>query len=114
MSALEKEKCVPCSGGATPASNEEIKEMAKSIPEWQVYDTDGIDMLERVYKFKNWKKAQDFAMRIGALAEDEQHHPAILLEWGKVKITWWTHAISGLHKNDFICAAKTDEIFNDV
>ena len=112
MSALQKDKCIPCHGGVSAASKDEIKEMAKEIPEWTIYDTDNIDMIERVFRVKNWKQAQAFVNKIGEMAEAEQHHPALLLEWGKVKVTWWTHAISGLHKNDFICAAKTDEIFN--
>ena len=112
MSALEKDKCIPCHGGVTALTKDEIKSMAQEIPEWTIYDTDNIDMIERVFKFKNWKQAQAFAVKVGELAESEQHHPALLIEWGKVKVTWWTHAINGLHKNDFICAAKTDEIFN--
>lgn len=111
MSALKQEKCVPCHGGVNAATKDEIKELAKDIPEWTVYDSDGVDMIEREFKFKNWKQAQAFAEKVGALAEEEMHHPALLIEWGKVKVTWWTHAISGLHKNDFICAVKTDALF---
>tara|TARA_R110002124_G_scaffold129483_1_gene290867 strand:+ start:167623 stop:167967 length:345 start_codon:yes stop_codon:yes gene_type:complete len=112
MSGLTKESCTACHGGAVAATKDEIKTMAKDIPEWMVFDTDSIDMLERVFTFKNWRQAQAFAEKIGAMAEAEMHHPALLIEWGKVKVTWWTHAVEGLHKNDFICAAKTDEIYN--
>jgi 4a-hydroxytetrahydrobiopterin dehydratase len=69
-------------------------------------------MLEREFKFKNFKQALAFANQVAELAEAEFHHPAILLEWGKVTVTWWTHAIKGLHKNDFICAAKTDALLS--
>lgn len=111
MSALTKEKCTACHGGAIAATQEEIIEMAKELPEWNILQGDGIDMIERLFKFKNWKQAQAFAEKVGAMAEEEMHHPAILIEWGKVKVTWWTHAVEGLHKNDFICAAKTDDLY---
>jgi 4a-hydroxytetrahydrobiopterin dehydratase len=68
--------------------------------------------LERVYKFKNFKQAIAFTNKVGDMAEDEGHHPGLLTEWGKVTVTWWSHSIKGLHKNDFICAAKTDDVFN--
>ncbi len=84
--------------------------MLAQIPDWVPEVRDNVMMLERVYKFKNFKQALAFANQVAELAEQEFHHPAILLEWGKVTVTWWTHAIRGLHKNDFICAAKTDQL----
>ena len=67
--------------------------------------------LERAFKFRTFAQALAFTNKVGEVAELEGHHPALLTEWGKVTVTWWTHKIRGLHKNDFICAAKTDELF---
>ena len=71
---------------------------------------DGIKRLRRAFKFKDFREAMQFTNRVGELAEQEDHHPAILTEWGKVTVTWWTHKIKGLHRNDFIMAAKTDSL----
>ncbi len=110
MSELTTQKCEACHVDAPKVSDEELKELLAMIPDWIPEVRDGIMMLEREYKFKNFKLAWAFANKVAELAEAEFHHPAILLEWGKVKVTWWTHSIKGLHKNDFICAAKTDEL----
>ena len=114
MSGLTQQTCEAChSPDAAMVTDEEIAELMPQIPEWVCLAQDGIPMLERLYKFKGYKKALAFANAVADLAEAEGHHPAILLEWGKVKVTWWTHAINGLHKNDFICAAKTDQVFDN-
>ena len=68
--------------------------------------------LERVFKWKNFVQALAFTNRVGELAEEEGHHPALLTEWGKVTVTWWTHKIKGLHRNDFIMAARTDQLYS--
>ena len=67
-------------------------------------------MLNRVFKFKDYGQSLAFTQKVAALAEEEDHHPSIILEWGTVEVTWWTHKIGGLHKNDFIAAAKTDAL----
>jgi 4a-hydroxytetrahydrobiopterin dehydratase len=77
-----------------------------------VYEKDGIKRLERTFKFKNFVQALEFTNQVGGLAEEEGHHPALLTEWGRVTVTWWTHKIKGLHRNDFIMAAKTDKQYN--
>ena len=71
-------------------------------------EVDGIPCLERVFKFKNFAEALEFTNQVGAIAEEEDHHPKLVTEWGKVSVQWWTHKIKGLHKNDYIMAAKTD------
>ena len=71
-----------------------------------------IDRLRRIFKFDDYSEAVSFSNKVAELAEEEDHHPSILLEWGQVEVNWWTHKIGGLHKNDFISAAKTDVIFN--
>ena len=107
---LSNQQCEACQVDAPKVSEEELGGLLAQIPDWVPAVNDGVMMLEREYKFKNYKLAWAFANKVSELAEEEFHHPAILLEWGKVKVTWWTHAIKGLHKNDFICAAKTDQL----
>jgi len=88
----------------------EIAELRPEIPDWELLERDGIARLERVFSFSNFADALAFTNRVGALAETEGHHPALLTEWGRVTVTWWTHKIRGLHRNDFIMAAKTDAL----
>ncbi|QDP00627.1 4a-hydroxytetrahydrobiopterin dehydratase [Thalassotalea sp. PS06] len=109
---LKTQVCEACRADAPKVSEEELAQLIKQIPDWVPVVRDDVMMLEREYKFKNFKLALAFANQVAELAEAEFHHPSILLEWGKVTITWWTHAIHGLHKNDFICAAKTDELLS--
>lgn len=84
--------------------------MLAQLPGWRVEVRDGVSQLEKTFRFDNYQQSMDFTNRVAALAEAEDHHPALLTEWGKVRVTWWTHAIDGLHHNDFICAAKTDQL----
>lgn len=106
---LTNQTCIPCSGKVPPASDDEIAELKPQIPDWHIIDVGGISQLNRVYNFSDFQTALAFTNKVGAIAETEQHHPALLTEWGKVTVTWWTHALNGLHQNDFIMAAKTDE-----
>lgn len=107
MSALGEFQCVPCRGGEPTLSQDEIAALLPQVPGWQVVEREGILRLERAFKFKNFAQALAFTQQVGELAEAQDHHPAILTEWGKVTVTWWTHKIRGLHRNDFIMAAKT-------
>jgi 4a-hydroxytetrahydrobiopterin dehydratase len=111
MNNLKELACVPCRGGEPPLSEAEIATLKPQLPDWEIIEVDGIQRLQRAFKFKNFTQALEFTNRVGELAETEDHHPAILTEWGKVTVTWWTHKIKGLHRNDFIMAAKTDEIY---
>ena len=81
------------------------------MPSWDVLSSEGVGKLERVFDFNDFTQALDFTNNVGKLAEKENHHPAILAEWGRVTVTWWTHKIGGLHLNDFVAAAKTDQLF---
>jgi 4a-hydroxytetrahydrobiopterin dehydratase len=108
MENLAVRKCVPCRGGDPALTDAEIEELTPFIPGWQIKEVDGIKRLERVFKLKNFTEALSFTNQIGAIAEEEEHHPLIVTEWGKVTVQWWTHKIRGLHNNDFIMAAKTD------
>ncbi len=111
MEALAHKRCVPCHGGLPSLSDTEIAALRPQVPAWTIVERDGIRRLERIFKFKTFAQALAFTNRVGAIAEAEDHHPALLTEWGKVTVTWWTHAIRGLHENDFIMAAKTDELY---
>ena len=108
MADLTSLQCVPCLGGVPPMDAEQIALLMPQVPDWEVIEVDGIKRLRRVFKFKNFADALAFTNRVGALAEEQDHHPALLTEWGRVTVTWWTHKIGGLHQNDFIMAAKTD------
>jgi 4a-hydroxytetrahydrobiopterin dehydratase len=102
---------VACRAGAPPVTAADLIELLPQVPDWQLRERNGIARLERVFKFKNFGEALAFTDRVGALAEAAGHHPAILTEWGTVTVTWWTHKINGLHRNDFIMAAKTDRLY---
>ena len=110
MNPLNQQVCEACKAGAPQVSDAELAQLIKEIPDWSAHSADGVLQLQRIFKFKNFKEAMAFANRVGDRAETENHHPAILTEWGKVTVTWWTHKINGLHKNDFICASKTDRL----
>jgi 4a-hydroxytetrahydrobiopterin dehydratase len=111
MTDLAQFPCVPCRGGEPTLTDEEIARLRPEAPDWEVVEREGILRLERLFKFKNFVQALEFTNRVGELAEAQGHHPAILTEWGTVTVTWWTHKIKGLHRNDFIMAAKTDMLY---
>jgi 4a-hydroxytetrahydrobiopterin dehydratase len=111
MAKLTEMKCVPCRGGEPPLSQAEIDDLKPQVPEWEVIEIEGIPRLRRAYDFKNFAQALAFTNQVGELAEKEDHHPSLLTEWGKVTVTWWTHKIEGLHQNDFIMAAKSDDLY---
>lgn len=110
-SNLRQGHCVPCEGGIPPLTDEEIAALLPQVPGWRVVDHDGIPELERSFTFPDFKSALAFANAVGALAEEEGHHPEITIGWGLASVAWWTHAIGGLHTNDFIMAAKTNEAY---
>ena len=111
MEDLTKLKCVACRGGEPTVTDAEIAQYAPQVPEWQMVERAGVKQLERVFKFKNFVDALAFTNQVGDLAEAEQHHPVIVTDYGKATVTWWTHKIKGLHRNDFIMAAKTDRLY---
>ena len=110
MSTLTTEKCTACRRDAPRVTEAEIDELKPQIPDWALVEREGIQRLERVFRFTNFAEALNFTNRVGTLAEEEGHHPAILTEWGRVTVTLWTHKIRGLHRNDFIMAAKLDAL----
>ena len=112
MSELTQQKCVACRAGVPKLTEAEIAELKPQVPAWQVTIKDDVPRLERVFPFSDFANAMAFSLKVGELAEAEEHHPAILTEWGRVTVSWWTHKIRGLHRNDFIMAAKTDLLFS--
>ena len=114
MTELLEQKCVPCTGNLPTATEAEIKMYQAQIPDWNIIKENGELHLQKVYQFPDFQSALVFTNLVGNAAETEGHHPALLTEWGKVTVSWWTHAIKGLHHNDFIMAAKSDLLFKDL
>jgi 4a-hydroxytetrahydrobiopterin dehydratase len=110
MSTLSAERCIACRRDSPRVTEAEIAELRREVPDWRLVERDRIARLERAFHFPSFAGALAFTDRVGALAEKEGHHPALLTEWGQVTVTWWTHKIRGLHRNDFIMAAKTDAL----
>ena len=110
MRTLSGERCVACRRDSPRVTAAEVATLTPEVPDWQLLERDGIARLERVFQFPSFADALTFTNRVGALAEEEGHHPALLTEWGRVTVSWWTHKIRGLHRNDFIMAAKTDAL----
>lgn len=110
MRDLVKMQCVRVRRGDPPATAEEVKAGLTQLPGWSVVEQGGIERIEKSFQFKDFREALAFTNEIGALAEEQDHHPLIVTEWGRVTVQWWTHVVEGLHLNDFIMAAKTDQI----
>jgi 4a-hydroxytetrahydrobiopterin dehydratase len=111
MANLSELNCSPLSASSVALPGADITHNLVQVPQWRLLEKDGLQRLERVYKFKNFKEALAFAMKVGQAAEEQDHHPAILIEWGQVTVDWWTHKVKGLHLNDFIMAARTDKLY---
>ncbi len=108
---LTAESCVACRRDAPTVTEAETAELHAEVPDWEVVEIDGVRRLRRAFGFDDFAQALAFTDAVGALAEDEGHHPSLLTEWGRVSVSWWTHKIRGLHRNDFIMAAKTDQLY---
>jgi len=112
MTTLASEHCSPSQKGDRPMTADEIEQLLPQLPGWTLVQSEGGDRLERSYRFGNFMEALAFTKRLGRLAERAQHHPSILIEWGHARVTWTTHKIHGLQRNDFIMAARTDRLFD--
>tara|TARA_B110000003_G_scaffold236810_1_gene241648 strand:+ start:183 stop:524 length:342 start_codon:yes stop_codon:yes gene_type:complete len=108
---LLKKTCSACEIGAPLVPHDQQIDILKDLDGWMIDDSD-ISKLRKEFKFNNYEQSIRFANLIADLAEAQDHHPKITLEWGRVSLEWWSHKIKGLHMNDFICAAKSDEIFH--
>jgi len=113
MDDLSKQACEACRADAPRIGDAELKRLMSAVPNWEVIVVDGVMQLHREFGFRDFAEAMAFSNRVGDLAEDAGHHPAILTEWGSVNVNWWSHKIRGLHKNDLIMAARTDTAYVD-
>ena len=113
MTTLSREKCVACRADSPHVTDSEIAELHAQVAEWNIIKESGIRKLDHVFRFPNFAQAIAFTDKIGQLAEQEGHHPRLVTEWGRVTVTWWTHKIRDLHRNDFIMAAKCDRIYSE-
>ncbi len=111
MTALATARIEKLQEDTSPLSDQEIKNLKPQLPDWQVVEVNGEKRLRSTFDFKNFRQALDFTNQIGNIAEEENHHPTLITEWGKVTVDWWTHKIGGLHRNDFIMAARTDRLY---
>ncbi len=111
MLELAKESCTPFRGSQSTLAESEITELYRQLPEWSMVERDGTKRLERTFRFRNFEGALSFTIKIGEIGEEEGHHPTLLTEWGRVTVTWWSRRIKGLHRNDFIMAAKTNQVY---
>jgi 4a-hydroxytetrahydrobiopterin dehydratase len=109
MSELASRTCVPCRGGVPPLRGQDLASLQKQVPQWQAVNEHHVT---RKFTFPDFKKALDFVNRVGELAEQQGHHPDILLTWGRAEVTLWTHKIDGLTESDFIMAAKIDQLYS--
>lgn len=108
---LSSEQCQACRAGAPQVLGPERVSLLRLIPAWEIVCVNEVDRLRRTFPFSNFRQALSFTVRVGELAEAMGHHPQIVTEWGRVSIDWWSHKIKGLHRNDFIAAAKTDGLY---
>ncbi len=107
MADLASKTCVPCRGGVPPLKGAELASYAKQVEGWKVVDE---HHLTKEYRFPDFRAALEFTNRVGALAEEQGHHPDFYLAWGKVEVKIWTHKIDGLTESDFILAAKIERL----
>ena len=113
MNELINKKCEACRIDAPKVTDEEIPSLISQIPLWDIIEENNIKKLTCLFKFSDYEQSLVFTNKVATLADEEDHHPQITLEWGKVKVIWWSHKIQGLHQNDFICAAKTDRLYKN-
>ena len=113
MSDLTDKKCEACTIDAPLVNSADHPELLKELEGWSIKE-ESINKLVKTFNFANYADSVSFTNKVADLADSEDHHPKIVLEWGSVKLEWWSHKIKGLHLNDFICAAKSDKIFNSL
>ena len=111
---LAKERCQACRSDSPRTSEQETRTLLAELPNWRVVAEEGIDQLQAAFTFADFAAALAFVNRVGALAEAADHHPRLTLEWGRVEVAWWTHAIGGLHRNDFVMAARCEEALDSL
>ena len=113
INKISQEKCIPCRRGAPLLTQEEIDVLLPQIDKWILIKENSIQLLKKSFQTSDFSETMHLADKIFELAEKQGHHPKIVVEWGNLEIQWWTHKIRGLHRNDFIMAAKTDQIIKE-
>ena len=113
-SRLINEKCTACRADSPAVSDEELNSLLPLIANWEFIEENGIRKLDRIFRFPTFTEAMIFTNKIASLAEEEGHHPRIVTEWGRVRLTWWTHKIRNLHRNDFLMAVKSSDVFKSL
>ena len=109
---LEEQKCEACRSDSPKVTKDEADKLLESLVDWQIIEDSGVQKLIKSFSFKGFMNAMKFADHVAYISEKDGHHPQLIVDWGKTTVIWWTHKIDGLHKNDFIMAAKTDTVFN--
>ncbi len=109
--ALAQRQCVPCRTGSPSLTDAQVSELIQQVSGWAVVIHSGVPRLRRAFKFADYLTALAFVQNVGEMAEEQDHHPRVIVEWGRVEVEWWTHIVNGLHMNDFIAAAKTDQLY---
>jgi 4a-hydroxytetrahydrobiopterin dehydratase len=109
MSALSEKHCIPCRGGVPALKGVDLTPYAEQLPDWKIVEEHHV---AKTFPFPDFKVALDFVNRVGAVAEQEGHHPDLCLAWGKVDVQIYTHKIRGLTESDFVMAAKIDEVYS--
>ena len=107
---LKAQKCQPCTGDASVVEPTEYADYLDQLPGWEISSPDGVPQLHKTFEFTNYTQCLEFVHQLGMLAEENDHHPEMTISWGKVQVRWWTHTLNGVHLNDFILAARTDDI----
>ena len=111
MDELARLHCSQINAKTLRLNEHDVNQLIAKLPGWQTPEKGAELRLEKVYEFEDFRKALAFTNQVAQVANEEDHHPALLTEWGKVTVTWWTHKIKGLHQNDFIMAAKTEQLY---
>jgi 4a-hydroxytetrahydrobiopterin dehydratase len=111
LNALAQDHCTELHAQDGVVHGNQLLELHRMVPDWHIVEREGYACLQRGFRFGSFAEALAFTDRVGALAQEEGHHPTIVTEWGRATVSWWTHALKGLHRNDFIMAAKTDLLY---
>lgn len=111
LNMLAQDHCTELHAHEGVVHGHQLLELHRAVPDWHIVERDGYACLKRSFHFGSFAEALAFTDKVGALAQEEGHHPTIVTEWGHVSVSWWTHALKGLHRNDFIMAAKTDLLY---
>ena len=111
MAELTDEKCEACRADSPHVTDAEVAQLLPVVSEWSLIEENEIPKLQRVFRYPDFVSSLAFTNAVGELAEQQGHHPRLVTEWGRVTVTWWTHKIRNLHRNDFVMAAKTDQLY---